>query len=137
MQDQDHQPLDQEMENLLGQITPPVMDARLSSRMEHMMEEEFRMHAARRNRRRLIACAAVITAALLCLPLIRMQEKPQGVPYSTTTRLVSAVPAGIVPEGHAYRATYETTVSVRTRPEITISVSVPEERNIIVTNDAI
>lgn len=127
------------MEHLLAQAAPPPMDQNLSGSLERLMEEEFTACARRREFRRsaVLACAAILLGTLVCLPLLYLREDREDVPVASTVRLVRAVPTGSGPEGTAYRATYETTVSVKTRPNITISISVPEEKDLIVTNDAI
>lgn len=127
------------MERLLMQAAPPAMDQGLSDRLERLMNEEFTAYARHREFRRsaVLACAAVLLAALVCLPLLYLRENREDVPMASAVRLVRAVPTGTGPEGTTYRATYETTVSVKTRPNVTISVSFPEEKDLLVTNDAI
>lgn len=139
MQDSSHHTPYEDMERLMAQAAPPAMDQDLSGRLERLMEEEFTACTRRREFRRsaVLACAAILLAALVCLPLLYLKENREDVPLASTVRLVRAVPTGSGPEGTTYRATYETTVSVKTRPNITISVSVPEEKDLIVTNDAI
>lgn len=134
-----HHPPDADIERLLAQGAPPPMDRSLSGKMERLMKEEFTARTRNRHRRHsaVLACAAILLAVLVCLPLLHMKEEPGDVSIASAVRLVRAVPTGTGPEGNTYRATYETTVSLKTGPNITISVSIPEEKDLIVTNDAI